>query len=1362
MNRIASAGTDMNRAYSRITLENEDDRRTARILRVFLLASLATYLVAIVAGVSWRDWQLVTVTATGSVFQAVPYWLLRRGNLRASGLVIVIGVLGTLTVNAMFGEGIHDYAIIAYPIVIVFAGLILPKAGFRVGVLLTLGSVGWLVFGEAAGWFVPQPFEMPTWADFVIVALILAVGAVAVHLLATNVRGSLGQAREELAQRKRAEEKLQLREMQLRTILESTGDGILAVDNAGRVITTNQSFADLWQIPSEILGEGTDEALLIHVSDQLVDPDAFLERIQALYASTVADSDIILFKDGRMVERYSSPLLSEGVINGRVWSFRDITERKRAEESLVGLSERNELILRSAAEGILGLDSRGNHTFVNPAAARMLGYEVEELLGNRSHDLWHHTRPDGSPYPQEECKVYAAYREGLEHRVYDEVFWRKDGTSVPVEYASTPIFEQGRPTGAVVTFADITERKRAEGYKEMGREVLQILNEPGGLKDSVQRVTAALQTGTGFDAVGIRLHDGKDFPYFAHDGFPEGFVLAEQTLVERGADGEVCRDADGNVALECTCGLVISGKTDPAHPLFTPGGSFWTNDSLPLLDLPPDEDPRRNPRNRCLRLGYASMALVPIKDRDRIVGLIHLNDRRKGRLTLEAVELLEGIATNIGAALMHRRAEEALRRVRFSIDFAAGYILWTDSDGRFIDVSQSACARLGYSRDELLTMSVFDVTVASSPATWPGRWRELKENGSITLERQYRTKGGEIFPVEISTSIFDYEGQELALLTVRDITERRQADEKLTSSQRRLHDLNVLQGLLLKPISLEEKLRLVTETAVRVGGADFARIWMVRPGDRCEADCVHAQAGEELHVCQVRDRCLHLMASSGRYTHTDGRDHSRVPFGCYKIGMIAAAEESGFLTNEVTSDPRVHNRAWAGELGLVAFAGYRLVDTDATPVGVLALFSKRAISPEEDLLLQGIADVASQVLQASRVEQTLRERDDQLRQSQKMEAVGQLAGGIAHDFNNLLAAILGYSDLLLASQELADATAREDVEEIRHAAQRAAALTKQVLAFSRRQTQQLAVVSLSEVLDGMEALLRRTLGEDIDLLCLKDPDLDSVEADAHQLEQVLMNLAVNARDAMPSGGQLTLETANVELGEEYCRTHPETTPGGHVMLAVTDTGTGMDNATLEHIFEPFFTTKAVGAGTGLGLATVYGIVRQSHGSISVSSERGKGTSFKIYLPRVTDAVSVVIPVDSGAPSARGEETILVVEDEVPLRNLVARVLGGLGYRVFVAGTGPEALRIAKEADFQLDLLLTDVVLPGGVQGNELARDLLSHAPDLPVLYVSGYARDAIVHAGRLDAGVNFLEKPFTPETLATKVRLVLDRPRGSA
>jgi len=412
---------------------------------------------------------------------------------------------------------------------------------------------------------------------------------------------------------------------------------------------------------------------------------------------------------------------------------------------------------------------------------------------------------------------------------------------------------------------------------------------------------------------------------------------------------------------------------------------------------------------------------------------------------------------------------------------------------------------------------------------------------------------------------------------------------------------------------------------------------------------------------------------------------------------------------------------------------YRMVEFAATP----QLLERRLI---------GILGIGRDVTERVQLEQ-------QLRQAQKMEAVGRLAGGIAHDFNNILTAITGYADLLLEDLSPADPR-RQDADEVRKAAERAAGLTRQLLAFSRQQVLQPSVIDVNSLVGDLQKMLGRLLGEDVDLGTRLDPTAGRVKADPGQLEQVLMNLAVNARDAMPHGGKLTLETANAQLDDTYAADHYPARPGPYVRIAVTDTGTGMTEETQAHMFEPFFTTKEKGKGTGLGLATVYGIVKQSGGFIWVYSEVGHGSTFKIYLPRLDDASER--PAQTPAARApHGTETVLLAEDEPPVRAIARQVLERHGYTVLEAPSAESALDIATRYSGTIHLLLTDVIMPG-MNGRELATRLAHLRPDARVIFMSGYTDDAVVRHGVLVPGATYVQKPFTPDAIARKVREVLD------
>lgn len=477
------------------------------------------------------------------------------------------------------------------------------------------------------------------------------------------------------------------------------------------------------------------------------------------------------------------------------------------------------------------------------------------------------------------------------------------------------------------------------------------------------------------------------------------------------------------------------------------------------------------------------------------------------------------------------------------------------------------------------------------------------------------------------------------------------------------------------------------------------------------------------------------------------------------IFVVSFREQKSFLINDFTQiqdDLSPHSLAVAEKLGSKSFICCPII-CDGESLGILAtdnLHSKKTLVQSDLSLLTGIAPVIGiSIHNAMHVAREL-QMADKMRQFQKIEAVGRLAGGIAHDFNNLLTVISGYSDLLLARLG-SDSSNRKEIEEIRKAGKRATALTGQLLAFSRKQMLQPKVIDLNTVVTDVIEILRRLIGEDIELVTNLENPLGTILADPGQIEQVIVNLVVNARDAMPSGGTITLGTENAHVEEGITSNEDIIRPGQYVMLSVRDTGTGMDEETMSHIFEPFFTTKEIGKGTGLGLATVYGIIRQSEGYIIVDSAIGKGTLFKLFFPLVRDETGEAPMTPSEKKPLTGVETILLVEDDAVVRNLVLNILCGAGYSVLEAATPTEALDLCRNTEIPISLLLTDVVMPV-MNGKEMASRLMETHGEMKVLFMSGYSNDIIALHGVLNPGIAFIEKPFTPESLKQKVREVLD------
>jgi two-component system, cell cycle sensor histidine kinase and response regulator CckA len=495
------------------------------------------------------------------------------------------------------------------------------------------------------------------------------------------------------------------------------------------------------------------------------------------------------------------------------------------------------------------------------------------------------------------------------------------------------------------------------------------------------------------------------------------------------------------------------------------------------------------------------------------------------------------------------------------------------------------------------------------------------------------------------------------------------------------------------------------------------------------------------------------------YVVGESADHLRGTSIPWDKGIAGAVFFSGRaeIIPAVREDPRHHSAT-------DHLTGYESRDMivvplkrhGGTPIGVIEVLNKATgqVSRDDLDVLVVIASIAAAAIERTNNAEVLRQKDVQLQQSQKMEAMGRLAGGVAHDFNNLLTVMRGFSEMIVGSLD-PSAAGRKYAEEVLKAAERASGLTRQLLAFSRKQVLEPRVIDLNGIVSNIEKILRQLIGKDINLSTKLDPNLGWVKADPSQIEQVILNLSVNAHDAMSEGGSLIIETANAELDERFARQSTDLRPGPYVLLSVSDTGTGMDQATLAKLFEPFFTTKAPGKGTGLGLSIIYGIVKQSHGHVAVTSEMGCGTTFKIYLPQV-EAPDSDVDIAGLAPiAATGSETILVVDDEEQVRSLESGVLQSSGYKVLSVGNGQEALRILRESSEAIHLLVTDINMPL-MNGRELARLAASLHPSMRVLFTSGHPDEAQISSAGMADKTNFLQKPFTTDSLLRRIRQSLD------
>jgi len=1085
----------------------------------------------------------------------------------------------------------------------------------------------------------------------------------------------------------RREEVRKLRESEelFRASFESATVGVCLVATDGRFINVNRTLCDM-------LGYSREELLQLTFNDVTHEEDkeigrTFLANALSGGPKTMQTEKRYLHKDGRVVWAFlSTALIEQSREHGgyMISYIQDITERKQAATALLALQRHRERTLSALGEGLQVIDRNGIIIYENPAAAAMLGWNTHEIIGRNGHQLMHHTRADGSPYPREECKILATLRDGVARRVEDEVFWRKDGTSFSAAYICTAMRDDtGEINEVVVAFRDITEQKKADEHiRRLNRTYLVL----SGVNQTIVREKSTQNMMEEICRICVEL--GK-------------FRMVWIGLFDE-ATRKIQPVASGGV-LEGYLDLLNLDMDDKTRTTGPAGRSFLSGQRVVCDNI--EHDPGMLPwRDEALKRGYRSAACFPLKIRGRTTGVINLYADEPGFFDEEELRLLDELAGDTGFAMEVGQLENERREAglsleqseeRFSRIFQSSPIpttLRTLSDGKFLDANESFLRMSDFTRKEVIGHTPLELSLYFDPEKYAYIMEQLREHGHLYAHEQlFRTKSGEIRNHFLWFDVITISGQQCVLVFALDITERIRAEETLREKQAQLlHAMDIAKlahwefDVATNLFTGEEHIfQLLGTTSEKEGGLSMSPDIYIR-----------------------------------KFVHPDD----------------AQTVASELVTAVTTTDPHFSRQF-----------EHRIIRADKTE-GVMITRSR---------VVMDAAGRTAKIYGANQDITESRKLEAQFRQAQKMEAVGQLASGVAHDFNNILAVISMQAGFLVEDENLTPMQS-ELLREMEGAVQRAADLTRQLLMFSRRQTMQPRDLDLNTVIINISKMLKRILREDVEchFNCALQPLY--VNIDAGMMDQVLMNLTVNARDAMPDGGKIVIETSGVELDEAAASQLPQARPGSFACLSVSDTGCGIPPENMQRIFEPFFTTKDVGKGTGLGLATVFGIVQQHQGWLNISSEVGRGTTFRIYLPRIAQGGHGG-PGEKRPPSTfAGTETILMVEDDTPLRFTISSALSHLGYTVLEAATGAEGVQIWEQNRKEIQLLLTDLMLPGGMNGKEMARQILKQKPGLKVLYTSGYSSEVAGKDLILEEGINYLSKPFNAHRLAQAIRSKLD------
>ena len=1035
---------------------------------------------------------------------------------------------------------------------------------------------------------------------------------------------------------------------------------------------------------------------------------------------------------------------------------RSAAQNRLAEEELRKSEERYRNLVELSPD-MIALHSRGKYVYVNPAGIKMFGASrPEDLIGKPTSETIH---PDYTELVKERI---GQLMQGKTVPLVEEKYIRLDGKIVDVEVAAAPIPSQGEPMVQVIA-RDITERKRMEAAFRRSKEESQSLAEEKAVMAEIGRIVSstlnieevyerfAQEVGKliHFDRIVVNLNNLEE------KSVMQAYVSGLDMEGRRIGDFLPLEGSTNEAVMRTRSGLIL-------HP----GTSEELEGRFPTLVS-------------YFQQGMRSMMSVPLISRGAVIGALHFRSKKPKAYTDQDLRISERIADQIAGAIANaqlynerRRAEEGLQESEqklmailqgspipaFVIGKDHGVMYWNralkEMSGiepvQVIGTSRHWKAFYSEKRPCMADLLV-DEMVNMIPQWYAGKDTKSKfAEGAYEAIDFFPALGEEGKWLRITAApIRDSRGSLIgAIETLEDITESKRAEEAQRKSE-------------------EEARSLAQENAIM---AEIGRII----SSTLNIEEVYERFAQEVQKLISAERCVFTIINSEEQTATTAyasglKIPSRLPGEFFSLAgsatEMAKQAKSGLIIpmedeNEIAA--RVPGLLPVFRAGIRSVMMIPLISRDQV-IGVLNLQSiKLKAYTEKELRIAekighqigGAIANAQLYNERRRAEEEKASLEEQLRQSQKMEAVGRLAGGIAHDFNNLLTVINSNSQLGLMELREWDPL-REKLDSIQKAGERASNLTRQLLAFSRRQVVETRVIDLNALLQDLGKMLLRVIGEDIELKIVPGNNLGRVKADPGQIEQAILNLVVNARDAMPSGGKLTIETANMELDQEYSNTHLGVKPGRYVVLSVNDTGVGMVPEVREHIFEPFFTTKEKGKGTGLGLSTVYGVVKQSGGNIWVYSEPGQGTTFKVYLPQVDEPLEEARKKVVREKLPGGSETILVVEDEEEVRKLAVTILKRQGYRILEAAHGGDAFLICEQEKERIQLLLTDIVMPE-MNGPELARRLRYFYPEMRILFMSGYTDNTILQHGMLDKEMFFLQKPFSVEGLVLKVREVLD------